>query len=183
MELVDFLLTPQVWWIALAVWLVSFAFTIHKPEAVIEQAFDKKNARPGQLYSDGNTATSKLERRVRADIEKMGFSLYPPSTALVTDEDERGRIHKYTPDIMVKSRKVIVEVDPEFTHAGIEKEADDRRRGQCYEDLGYGVVRLRLGKGLNSWGKYSLHFDKEDWDPDTMYRPLMRMIQKARPEH
>lgn len=187
-DVVSFITNPAVWLIALAVWFLTWGLDFYVPQKVKTGNFDKVTAKPGDLYSDGNDATSKVEQRVRADIEKMGFALYPGSTAVVTYPDERGKVHKYTPDIIVKSRKVIVEVDPLFTHGGPDKEKDDRRRGLSYQNLGYGVVRFRLGKDLNRLGKYDVVSDREDYNREKWedqikeYNALKKAIQKAKPE-
>lgn len=181
-EIITFLTTPALWLLTAAGALLIWGLRHTTARRVEKHSFNRKTAKPGQLYSDGNTASSKLEKRVRNDIIKMGHNPYPGSTAIVTYPDERGKVHKYTPDIILKNRKVIIEVDPEFTHSGEDKLEDDYRRGKCYQDLGYGVVRLRLGKGLNTIGKYDVHFDQEDWKPDAMGATLNRMIKKAKPE-
>lgn len=149
-------------------------------DAEVHSEFDKSTAQPGQLFADGNDATSKLEMGIRQALEDEGFALYPAATALVTYPDEKGKSHKYTPDIIVRKRKVIVEVDPQFTHEG--KEDDDRRRGNCYQDLGYGVVRIRLGPKVGPLGKYDVSFRQTDFNPATMMPLVAKMIRKAKPD-
>ena len=162
-----------------AVALVAVIASDMSPKTpAVKDNFDKKTATPGELYSGGNTATSKLEMRFREALEASGCRLHPQGTMIVTYPDEYGRTHKYTPDLIAKNRKVIVEIDPEFTHAG--KENDDFARGLRYQECGYGVVRVRLGKNLRPLGKYDVVAPREDFSDDLVPLIISR-IKAARP--
>lgn len=172
---------PAIWAAAAVAWCIYVMVTHHAPDKVREgKAPPLRVAEPGSLYSDGSTATSKLEMSIRNDLERKGFKFYPQGTALFTFPDELGNKHKYTPDMICMTRKVIVEVDPLYTHAG--KEADDARRSRLYQQLGYGVVRVRIGKGMYALGKYDVVLGHSDYRPHTDLRLIVTAIRRAKPE-
>ena len=172
----DIIFSPLLWIIFLIIWLLTGDWST--PDPVLDKAPPLRQCRPGMLFADGSTATSKVETTVRKRLEDSRLPLYPPSTAVITYPDEEGYMHKYTPDIIVQKPRVIVEVDPEYTHKG--KEKDDARRGLMYEQLGYGVVRIRLGKGLYEIGEYDVWFPQKEWK-DFMLDEVLSSIRKARP--
>ena len=172
---------PGLWGTAAVTWclLVMTSFTV--PEKVRSgKTPPLKTAEPGALYADGNTATSKLEMSIRRDLERSGFKFYPQGTALITFPDELGKKHRYTPDMILRTRKLIVEVDPKFTHEG--KEDDDARRGRLYQQLGYGVVRIRMGRGMYALGRYDVVLDHEDYRPHTDLHRIVTAMRRAKPE-
>lgn len=180
-ELLQNIFNPSIWGIAAVAWCLSAAFNYHSaPKVRPGKTPPLKTASPGSLYSDGNTATSKLEMSIRRDLERRGFRFYPQGTALITYPDEKGKKHRYTPDMICKNRKLIVEVDPLFTHEG--KEDDDARRGRLYQQLGYGVVRIRMGKGMRALGKYDVVIPYQDYRPHADLHRIVSAMRKAVPE-
>lgn len=177
----EFFLSPTPWIVGLILWFVYVVRfqNRHTVVKVIDAKVPLADAKPGALYTGGSEATSKLEMRVRGDLESLGFILYPQGTAIITLPDENGNKHRYTPDIIIKRPKVIVEVDPEFTHLG--KEADDERRGRLYQQLGYGVVRYRLGKNLRRMGPYDVVRPYKDYNPRLDLPLLKSSINRAKP--
>lgn len=150
--------------VGVLLWVISRDFT--PKTGKVKDNFDKKTAVPGELYSGGNTATSKLEQQFRDGLESAHCPLHPQGTMIITYPDENGRMHKYTPDLIMKKRKVIIEIDPEFTHAG--KENDDFARGLRYQECGYGVIRVRMGKTLRALGKYDIVIPHQEFSPDLI---------------
>lgn len=143
MDLLDVILHPAIWWLALVVWIVIWLRDRQYPP--VHPKFDKRTARPGELFADGSTATSFTEKKVRKAIEDAGYKLYPPSTRIYTLADANGVRHKYTPDILLKKPKMVVEVDPHFWHGDRDKIAHDIDRNVMYARLGYTIVRVRIG--------------------------------------
>lgn len=180
--LLDFLLTPAFWWVCLVVW-VAFLFRDRKTPPVIQISDKKKislkKRRPGALYSDGSAAGSKIENKIRESIERMGYRLYPHGTAIVTKPDVYGKKHKYTPDIMIKRHKIIVEVDPQYTHGGAGKIAHDIDRNRAYSQLGYKIVRIRMG-GARKLSDNDVLFDGGSYDHYQHKGKLSRAIRRAR---
>lgn len=182
MEQLLMLFNPALWGTAAAIWCVYVMLTHYSPDKVREgKTPPLRTAIPGTLYADGSAATSKLEQSIRQDLERSGFKFYPQGTALITYPDELGKKHRYTPDLICMNKKLIVEVDPLYTHAG--KEADDARRGKLYQQLGYGVVRIRIGKGMYALGKYDVVLDHRDYRPKTDLKSITAAMRRARPEN
>lgn len=139
-----------------------------------------KNGTPGILYSGGTTATSKEELRLRGDLQQY-FELLPRELFLITFEDQQGIRHKLTPDIIIKHPKVVVEYDPSFHHLG--KENHDWMRGYLYEQLGYGVVRLRTGDQMEKLGPYDVvDTKKSGYDKKKHLAELVTQINQAKPQ-
>lgn len=178
--MLELILSPALWFIGLVAWAFTFTTSHTNVARVIDKKVPLAQAQPGQLYTGGSEATSKLEMRIRSDLKAAGFKLYPQGTALITYPDENGNKHRYTPDIIVKKPKVIVEVDPEFTHLG--KEHDDERRGRLYQQLGYGVVRYRLGKNLRRMGPYDVVRPYKDYNKKMDLKLLTSRIKRAKPD-
>lgn len=179
--LIDFLLSPPVWWVLLAVW-TALLFRDRRTPPVIRVGNKKtplKKRRSGALYDDGSGATSKVETKIRDSISRMGYRLYPPGTALVTKPDIDGKKHKYTPDIMVKRHKIIIEVDPNFTHSGAGRIAHDIDRNRAYAQLGYKILRIRMG-GARSLSGNDLILDGGVYDHYEHKGKLARAIRRAR---
>lgn len=167
--------------LALVMIAVSLAWKLPSRKHVIRPVVPYKlstTAPAGTLCVGGSEATSKLEQRIREDLQRSGLRLYPQGTALITHPDEYGKKHRYTPDIIVQGYDVIVEVDPEYTHLG--KEADDARRGRMYQKAGFGVVRFRLGPHMRPLGKYDLVRARKDYVPRDDLPMLLALIRRAK---
>lgn len=173
----DFLLQPAIWIIALLVWFAILYKDRQTPPVAAK--FNKKTARPGDLFADGSSATSKTEKRVRAAIESAGYRLYPASTRVFTPNDADGKAHKYTPDIMLKKPKMIVEVDPHFWHGDPDKIAHDIDRNKMYAKLGYTIVRVRIG-GTKALSPNDVVFPQGDFYPVRDSDALLKAIRKAK---
>lgn len=68
-------------------------------------------------------------------------------------EPERDNYPNLTPDILISDSKVCVEVDTAYTHG--DEEAKDRTRNALLAEVGWQVVRLRLG-GLEPIGEHDV---------------------------
>lgn len=111
----------------------------------------------GAVVPEGNPRASLIEGKVRAGLEKAGFSLHPAGSAIQCDQDSvAGNFPVLTPDVVLDGPKVVVEVDSEFTH-GLEWEKDESRN-RLLKAQGWTVVRLRLG-GLSAIGAYDVTTD------------------------
>lgn len=176
LTLLEIALSPALWVALLFIWAwrrFDGAF-----KTVITRTFNRELALPGQLFSDGNPVTSKTEMRVRAAMSGAGFRLARQGTAIWTLADHRGMPHKYTPDIILPAEKLIVEVDPEYTHGGAVKIADDLLRNQMYADIGYRVVRLRMG-GAKALSHNDVVIASSDYTDDVTPR-LIAACRKAK---
>ena len=176
--LADFLLSPPLWWFLLAVW-TALLFRDRKTPPVNQKKVPLKKRRPGSLYADGSAAGSKVENKIRTSIERMGYRLYPHGTAVTTRPDIDGKKHKYTPDIMVKRHKIIIEVDPQYTHGGAHRIAHDIDRNRAYAQLGYKIVRVRMG-GARRLSDNDLLIDGGTFDHNEHKGKLSRAIRRAR---
>lgn len=176
-SLMDFLLNPAVWWIALGIWV--FVWLRQRNAPSVAAKFNRKTARPGDLFADGSTATSKTEQKVRDTIEKAGYRLYPPSTRVYTPKDGDGKNRKYTPDIMLKKPKMIVEVDPHFWHGDNDRIAHDIDRNRMYARLGYTIVRVRIA-GTLALSPNDVVLGQGDFDPDRDGATLLKGIRRAK---
>jgi len=177
-ELVDFLLTPALWWVLLAVWIIMW-FRFRSAPPVAAKKLNPKTARPGDLFADGSTATSKTEKKVRKVIEDAGYKLYPPSTRIWTPRDGDGKGHAYTPDIMIRKPKMIVEVDPHHWHGDPSKIAHDIDRNRMYARLGYKIVRVRIA-GTLELSPNDVVIPQGDFDPDRDGKALLKTIRRAK---
>lgn len=176
--LASFLLTPALWWVLLVVWVISWLRFRSSPP-VTAKKLNSKTARPGDLFADGSTATSKTEQKVRAVIEKAGYKLYPPSTRVWTHRDGDGKGHAYTPDIMLRKPKMIVEVDPHHWHGDASKIAHDIDRNRAYARLGYRIVRVRIA-GTLDLSPNDIVIPQGDFDPHRDGEALLKAIRKAK---
>jgi hypothetical protein len=174
--LLEIALTPAVW-VVLLLWWAWRRFDT-RFRTVILRKFDKATAMPGQLFSDGNPTTSKTELLVRTALSRYGFPLARQGTAVWTPPDHRGMPHKYTPDIVIPTQKLIVEVDPQYTHGGDAKIATDLLRNQQYARIGYRVVRLRMG-GAKALSENDVVIEASDYTDDVT-PALARACRKAR---
>lgn len=178
----DLLLSPPFWWIMAALFAAKM---LHERTGVrpVAREFNKKRGpRPGDLFADGSTATSKLEKRIRETVEQAGYKLYPPSTRIYTHKDNEGKNHRYTPDIMLKKQKVIIEVDPKFWHGDPRKIAHDIDRNRAYAKLGYTIVRVRIG-GAEALSRNDIVLEGPGFDPErnpSDRRRLLKGIRRAR---
>jgi hypothetical protein len=111
-----------------------------------------RTAKVGDLDPLGSTATSVVERQIRAAIQEAGhYQLLPPSMRLWSRPDNGG-LWYCTPDLIVcppRGRVIAVEVDPLFTHSGVAASGEDvverdRERNRMYARAGWKVVRIRL---------------------------------------
>jgi|GEM_PF-7029871 hypothetical protein len=185
--------TPMVW-IVLLFWWAWRRFDVGV-RVLVEKTFHRPTAQAGRLYADGSTATSKTEMLVRSSLVQSGLRPARAGTALWTNPDHRGIPHKYTPDILVPAAKLIIEVDPNYTHgqyaktatpAGdvfaptlYKKVADDLLRNQMYAALDYRVVRLRMG-GAQALSPHDVVVESGYYDPASMTPVLIKACRKAK---
>ena len=175
--MLDVVLSPVLWWILLAVWIAVWFRDRSAPP--VTKTFNKKTARPGELFADGSMATSKTEKRVRKAIEDAGYRLYPPSVRVYTPADGNGVRHKYTPDILLKKPKMIVEVDPHFWHGDPDKIAHDIDRNRMYARLGYTIVRVRIA-GTQALSPNDVVITTSDFDIERDGPLLLKGIRRAK---
>lgn len=173
----EFLLHPTLWWVLLTVWIV-FRFR-ERNAPPVSAKFNLKTARPGDLFADGSSATSNTEKRVRKVIKDAGYRLYPPSVRVYTPKDKGGKCHKYTPDIMLKKPKMVVEVDPHFWHGDPSKIAHDIDRNRMYARLGYIIVRVRID-GTKALSPNDVVIAESDFDIVRHGPLLLSKIRKAK---
>lgn len=101
-----------------------------------------------------NLTTSRTEENVRQKLRDAGLKLHKGRSAIQCGfEPKLGNYPILTPDILLSGTQVAVEVDSDYTHA--DELDNDRLRNQLLNDLGWTVVRLRLG-GLTSIGDYDV---------------------------
>ncbi len=174
----EVLLTPGLWWTLLAVWVISW-LRFRSAPPITAKKLNSKTARPGDLFADGSTATSKTEQKVRAVIENAGYKLYPASTRIWTPRDGQGKGHAYTPDIMLKKPKMIVEVDPHHWHGDPTKIAHDIDRNRMYARLGYKIVRVRIA-GTLQLSPNDVVIRENDFDPNRDGHRLLKAIRRAK---
>lgn len=174
--LLDLLLWPGFWWIMLVLWIVVWARGLKNPP--VTARFHKPTARTGDLFADGSSATSKTEQRVRWTIKKAGYRLYPGSTRIYTPPDHNGKRHKYTPDILFRKPKMIVEVDPFHYHSGEDRIAHDIDRNRMYARLGYTVVRVRIA-GTRALSPNDVVILESDYNIDKHGLMVIKALRKA----
>ncbi|MHA7168358.1 DUF559 domain-containing protein [Arthrobacter bambusae] len=108
----------------------------------------------GAVVQSRNLTTSQTEQQVRDKLVAAGLAVHKGRSGIQCGhEAQRNNFPILTPDILISKTRVCVEVDPAHTHAG--KENDDRTRNQLLDDVGWTVVRLRLG-GLESVGEHDV---------------------------
>ncbi|MGJ9402414.1 DUF559 domain-containing protein [Arthrobacter sp. KK5.5] len=108
----------------------------------------------GTVVPSKSRAGSSLERAVEAKLRAAGIPLRKERLSVQCGyEPVRGNHPLITPDYMVRSANVCIEVDPAYTHRG--DEVTDRRRNTLLEEAGWVVVRLRMG-GLEPLGAHDV---------------------------
>lgn len=108
----------------------------------------------GTVVQSRSTAVSKTEEQVRNRLVAAGLSVHKGRSAIQCGfEPSRSNYPLLTPDILISKTKVCVEVDSGFTHAGME--GRDTTRNALLADVGWQVVRLRLG-GLAPIGEHDV---------------------------
>lgn len=113
----------------------------------------------GTVVTSTNPVTSKTEQLVMESLLAAGFSLHKGRSAIQCGlEPLKGNYPVLTPDILVSKSKVCVEVDPAYHHDGQAMFERDRLRNQLLADVGWTVVRLRLG-GLAAIGEHDVLSD------------------------
>ncbi|WP_248761232.1 DUF559 domain-containing protein [Pseudarthrobacter sp. SSS035] len=106
-----------------------------------------------------STAISKTERQVRDKLLGLGIQVHKGRSGIQCGhEPGRNNFPILTPDILISKTKVCVEVDPAYTHAG--KETVDETRNELLAEVGWTVVRLRLG-GLKAVGQHDVLVESE----------------------
>lgn len=108
----------------------------------------------GAVVMSKNPTTSGMEEQVRRKLIDAGLKLHKGRSAIQCGfELIKGNHPVLSPNILIKSSKVAVEVDSYYTHGDeVEK---DRLRNQLLADVGWTVVRLRLG-GLEAIGPHDV---------------------------
>lgn len=178
----DLLLNPALWWVLAVLWVGKAFHERHVTRPVAKEYDKRRGPRPGDLFADGSLATSKLEKGIRATIEEAGYRLYPPSTRVYTHKDNEGENHLYTPDIMFKRQKMVIEVDPKFWHGDPHRVAHDIDRNRAYAKLGYTIVRVRIG-GAEALSPNDVVLDGPGFDPKRNPKDrttLLKGIRRAR---
>jgi hypothetical protein len=108
----------------------------------------------GAVVMSMNPSTSKMEEEVRQKLLDDGLKLHKGRTAIQCEyEASRDNHPVLSPDILIKSAKVAVEINPGFTHA--DEFVKDQLRNQLLSEVGWTVVRLRLG-GLSEVGPHDV---------------------------
>jgi very-short-patch-repair endonuclease len=108
----------------------------------------------GSVVMSQNHVTSKLEDSIRQKLIDAGLKLHKGRSAIQCGhEPVFDNYPVLTPDILITSSKVAVEIDSDYTHS---TEVDkDRIRNHLLAEVGWTVVRLRLG-GLEPVGPYDV---------------------------
>ena len=108
----------------------------------------------GAVVMSKNPSTSKMEEEVRQKLLDAGLKLHKGRSAIQCGyEASRDNHPVLSPDILIKSAKVAVEIDSDFTHAN--ELVKDQLRNQLLSEVGWTVVRLRLG-GLSEVGPHDV---------------------------
>lgn len=146
-----------------------------------------------------NPVTSVVEERVRKLLREAGYQVPKQKMAVWCNHPDRpGRLLPLTPDIVLIGKRLAIEVHPcgqltshhGFTHRG--KEDEDRLRNRLLEEVGWTVVRLRLGasEGMNIGDRdvvcesASLTVEAAQsllaavGDAAALREPLLRFVQK-----
>ncbi|WP_133163803.1 DUF559 domain-containing protein [Cryobacterium zongtaii] len=91
-----------------------------------------------------NPSTSKMEEGVRQKLFDAGLKLHKGRSVIQCGHEASRDNHPVlSPGILIKSAKVAVEIDSGSTHADdFEK---DQLRNQLLGEVGWTVIRLRLG--------------------------------------
>lgn len=120
----------------------------------------------GTVVQSKSGVTSKVEQQVRDRLVEAGFSIHKGRSAIQCGhESGRDNYPILTPDILIRKTKVCVEVDSSYTH-GVE-EQKDRTRNALLADVGWQVVRLRLG-GLHPIGEHDVVVEGSSVTVDAM---------------
>jgi hypothetical protein len=108
----------------------------------------------GTIVQSKNPVTSKVEQQVRERLVEAGFLVHKGRSAIQCGhEPVRNNFPILTPDILIRRTKVCVEVDTAYSHG--DEEQQDRTRNVLLADVGWHVVRLRLG-GLDPIGEHDV---------------------------
>lgn len=174
---VDFLLHPAVPSALLVLWVV--VWWNHRKHPPLMSEMDRRHARPGDLSRGGSKATSNTEQRVRDVIESAGFRTYPQGTLLCVGRDSDGRNRFFTPDIMLRKPRLVVEVDPAHYHGSPEKIAEDLMRNRFYASVGLKVVRVRIA-GTRALSPNDVVIPESDFRPDRDGAKVIRALGAAR---
>lgn len=175
--MIELLLNPAVPSILMGLWVLSWwSGRTHPP---LLPTMDRRNARPGDVSLGGSAATSKVEQRIRDHIERSGFRTYPQGTLLCAGRDSAGKKRFFTPDILMHRPRLVVEVDPEHTHGGADKIAEDIMRNRFYASLGLKVVRVRIG-GVEALSPNDVVITDRDFRADRHGAQLLAALGSAR---
>jgi len=97
---------------------------------------------------------------------EAGLTVHKGRSAIQCGHDSgRDNFPILTPDILISRTKVCVEVDTAYTHA--DEEQKDRTRNALLAEVGWRVVRLRLG-GLNPIGDHDVVVESQSVTADAM---------------
>lgn len=108
----------------------------------------------GVVVMSKNPSTSKMEESVRQRLLDAGLKLHKGRSAIQCGHEASRDNHPVlSPDILIKSAKVAVEIDSGYTHA--DEFVKDQLRNQLLGEVGWTVVRLRLG-GLSEVGPHDV---------------------------
>jgi hypothetical protein len=104
----------------------------------------------GDVVKPRSLETSKAEQEVRQFLHDSGYPITAKKAGILCHHPEQGRdFLTLTPDIVIEDWRLAIEVDPcapsphGYTHAGTEEV--DRLRNDLLADVGWSVIRLRLG--------------------------------------
>jgi len=175
--MIEFLLQPAVPATALGLWALYWWNSYKNPPLL--PTMDRRNAKPGDLSRDGSTKTSHLEGRVRKVLEDAGFRTYPQGTLLCVGVDSAGRNRFFTPDILLRKPRAVVEVDPHHWHGSPEKIAEDIMRNRFYAALGFKVVRVRIA-GTKALSPNDVVIPESDFHPGRDGQKVIRALASAR---
>lgn len=102
----------------------------------------------------GSSLTSKLEETARTKLTAAGVNLVGERLGIQCGLDEaRNKYPVLTPDMIVADSQVCIEIDSDRDHA--DRVDEDRRRNELLAEVGWRVVRLRLG-GLEAIGEWDV---------------------------
>jgi hypothetical protein len=119
----------------------------------------------GAVVASQNPATSKIEQHVVQRMLEAGLTVRQGLAIQCGYDGLRNLFPVLTPDLIIDGTRVCVEVDPVYTHGG--RELQDVMRNALLTDVGWTVVRLRLG-GQKAVSRYDVIAEGDTITDDVM---------------
>lgn len=129
----------------------------------------------GAVVASQNPATSKIEHHVVQRLLEAGLPGRQGLAIQCGYDPLREMFPVLTPDLIIDGTTVCVEVDPVYTHGG--RELQDVMRNALLTDVGWTVVRLRLG-GQKAVSRYDV-IAEGDTITDEVMAALVATVSDA----